>query len=66
MANELQARQYIEGFVSGGRKNNVYKIVVSDSREKKTVYEVRGIAINYSASQLANLGNIEEIIFQWV
>jgi hypothetical protein len=50
--------------VRGGPKNYAYKIVVPDWSEKKTVGKVRGITLNYSASQLAYFESTKEIILQ--
>jgi hypothetical protein len=64
MTNELQPGEYIEEFVRDGPKNYAYKIVVPDSSKKKPVCKVRGITLNYSASQLVNFESIKEIILQ--
>ena len=64
MTNELRPCAYIEEFVSGGPKNYAYKIVNPYSSEKKTVCKVRGITLNYSASQLVNFESIKEMILR--
>jgi len=50
MTKELGPDEYISEFVSGGPRNHAYKIVNAKTSAKKTVYEVRGITLNYTAS----------------
>jgi len=52
MTSELKPREFICEFVSGGPKNYAYKSINSVTGEEKTVCKVRGITLNYSASQL--------------
>jgi hypothetical protein len=58
MNNELRRNEYISEFVSGGPKNYAYKIVNASTSEKKTVCKVRGMTLNYAASQLVNFDSI--------
>ena len=52
MTSELKPGECICEFVSGGSKNYAYKSINSMTGEEKTVCKVRGITLNYSASQL--------------
>ena len=54
ITSELQPDEIISEFVSGGPKNYAYKTLNSVTRAEKTVCKVRGITLNYSASQLVN------------
>ena len=56
--------EFIEKYVSGGPKNYAYKIVNTTTGERKTVCKVRGITLNYNASQLVNLDVIKDVIFK--
>ena len=48
--------------VCAGPKNYAYKTYTSASDESKTVCEVRGIRLNYKASQLVNFEKIKDTI----
>jgi hypothetical protein len=52
---------YICEFVSGGPKNYAYKIRLTDGTFK-TVCKVRGITLNYSASQIVNFDYMKHMI----
>jgi len=54
MTSELKPGEFIFEFVCGGPKNYAYKSINSVTGEEKTVCKVRGITLNYSASQLVN------------
>ena len=54
MTSELKPGESICEFVSGGSKNYAYKSTNSVTGEEKTICKVRGITLNYSASQLVN------------
>jgi len=62
MTSELKPTQFIEVYVSGGPKNYAYKIVDSATGERKTVCKVRGITLNYNASQLVTFEAIKDMI----
>ena len=64
MTSELKSSEFIEEFVSGGPKNYAYKIVNTATDERKTVCKVRGITLNYNASQLVNFDVIRDIILK--
>jgi hypothetical protein len=49
-------------FVSGGPKNYAYKLCNSMTGELKTVFKVRGITLNYNASQLVNFDTIKDLV----
>ena len=61
MKSDLKLGFHIEEFVSGGPKNYASRIVdpVTDNRE--TVYKVRGVTLNYSASQTVNFKVINDL-----
>ena len=61
MTSELKPWEFICEFVSGGPKNYAYKSINSVTGEEKTVCEVRGITLNYSASQLVNFESIKHM-----
>ena len=64
MTSELKPGFHIKEFVSGGPKNYAYRIVgpVTDNRE--TVCKVRGITLNYSASQTVNFDVIKVLVLR--
>ena len=62
MQSELKKGEVIAEVVCAGPKNYAYKTYDSATGESKTVCKVRGITINYSASQLANSENIKDMI----
>ena len=59
MTSELKPNETISMFVSGGPKNYAYKILNSVTGAEKTVCKVRGITLNYRASQLVNFEKIK-------
>ena len=52
MQSELKKDEIIVEVVCAGPKNYAYKMYNSATGESKTVCKVRGITLNYSASQL--------------
>jgi len=66
MTSELKPGEFICELVSGGQKNYAYKSVDSVTGEEKTVCKVRGITLNYSASQLVNFESIRRMILRGV
>ena len=64
MISELKPFEFIEEFVSGGPKNYAYKIVNKMTDERKTICKIRGITLNYNASQLVNFDVIREMILK--
>ncbi|KAJ8909911.1 hypothetical protein NQ315_014918 [Exocentrus adspersus] len=62
MTDELGAGSYITEFVSGGPKNYAYKYFDAKDNEEKVVCKVKGIALNYAASQLVNFDTIKKMI----
>jgi len=66
MTSELKPGEFICKFVSGGPKNYAYKSNNSVTGEEKTVCKVRGITLNYSASQLVNFESIRRMILRGV
>ena len=66
MTSELKPGESVCEFVSGGPKNYAYKSINSMTGEEKTVCKVRGIMLNYSASQLVNFESIRRMILRGV
>jgi len=66
MTSELKPGECICEFVSGGSKNYAYKTINSLTGEEKTVCKVKGITLNYSASQLVNFESIRRTILRGV
>jgi hypothetical protein len=64
MTSELKPGEYISEFVSGGPKNYAYKMCNTVTGVESTVYKVRGITLNYSASQLVNFARIKHMILK--
>jgi len=64
MTSELKPFEFIEEFASGGPKYYAYKIVDTTTGERKTVCKVRGITLNYNASQLVNFDVIKYMILE--
>ena len=62
MTSELEG-EYISEFVSWGPKNYAYKLCNSMNGEVKRVCKVRGITLNYNASQLVHLDTIKDLAF---
>jgi len=48
--------------VCAGPKNYAYRTINSTTGESKTVCRVRGITLNYSASQLVNFAKMKDMI----
>ena len=61
MISELKPGQYIAEFVSDAPKNYAYSVKNGAGRSK-TVCKVRGITLNYTASQLVNFDVIRVMI----
>ncbi|KAJ8913302.1 hypothetical protein NQ315_010969 [Exocentrus adspersus] len=65
MTDELEgygAGSHIKEFVSGGPKNYAYKFFAAKDNEEKGTCKVKGISLNYAASQLVNFDTIKEMI----
>ena len=62
MQSELKKGEIIVEVVCVGPKNYAYKTYNSSTGESKTVCKVRGITLNYSASQLVNFEKIKDMI----
>jgi len=58
MQSELKKGEIIVEVVCAGPKNYAYKTYNSATGESKTVCKVRGITLNYIASQLVNFQKI--------
>ena len=54
MTPELKTDFHLEYFVNGGPKNYAYRIVDHVTANHETACKVRGITLNYSASQAVN------------
>jgi hypothetical protein len=64
MTSELKQGEYIAEFAGAGPKNYAYRTTNPVTGEGKTVCKVRGITLNYSASQLVNFHKIKEMILK--
>ena len=62
MSSELKPEQIVSEFVSGGPKNYASKIVNTVTHEIKLICKVRGLTLNYSASQFVNFNVIRDMI----
>ncbi|XP_018574534.1 uncharacterized protein LOC108913464 [Anoplophora glabripennis] len=62
MTDELEHGSYITEFVSGGPKNYAYKAFSTSDNEEKVVCKVKGISLNYTASQLINFDTIKDMV----
>jgi len=62
MQSELKKGEVIAEVVCAGTKNYAYKTYDSATGESKTVCKLRGITLNYSASQLVNFEKIKDMI----
>jgi len=62
MQSELKKGEVIVEVVCAGSKNYAYKTYTSATAESKTFCKVRGITLNYSASQLVNFEKIKYMI----
>jgi len=62
MQSELKEDKVIVEVVCAGQKNYAYKKYNSTTDESKSVCKVRGITLNYSASQLVNFAKIKDMI----
>jgi hypothetical protein len=64
MTSELKPDVYIAEFAGAGTKNYAYRTMNPATGEGKTVCKVRGITLNYNASQLVNFDKIKEMILK--
>jgi len=62
MQSELKKGEVIVEVVCAGPKNYAYKTYNSTTGESKPVCKVRGITLNYSATQLVNFEKIKDMI----
>ena len=64
MTSELKPGFHVEEFLKGANKNNGYRIVdpVTGNREK--ICKVRGISLNYSASQTVNFDVMNALVLR--
>jgi hypothetical protein len=64
MTSELKPHEYIQEYVAAGPKNYSYKSLNSMNGECKTICKVRGITLNYNASQLVNFDRMKDMILR--
>lgn len=65
MTDELETYgpgSFITEFVSGGPKNYAYKIFSTNNQREEIVCKVKGISLNYAASQLINFQSIKTMV----
>ena len=60
--SELKPYEIVSEFVSAGPKNYAYTILDTRKAVNQTVCKVRGITLNYNASQSVNFGVIKGMI----
>ena len=64
MTSELKPCEYISEFVSGGPKNYAYQMHNTETAAEATVCKMRGITLNYSASQLVKFESMKKLILR--
>ena len=64
VTSELKPCEYISEYVSGGPKNYAYRTHNTETGAQATVCKVRGITLNYSASQLVNFKAMKQLILR--
>ena len=64
MTTELKPCEYISEFVSWGTKNYAYQTHNTETGAEATVCKVRGITLNYNASQLVNFESTKQLILR--
>ena len=62
MQSELKKDEIISEVICAGPKNYAYKTINSTTGASKTVCKVRGITLNYLASQLVNFAKMKDMI----
>lgn len=65
MTDELEKYgydSYITEFVSGGPKNYAYKVFSTKKQTEEVMCKVKGISLNYAASQLINFDSIRNMV----
>jgi hypothetical protein len=62
MTSELKSNKNICGVLCAGPKNYAYRTVNTVTAECKTVCKVRGITLNYQASQMINFAKMKDMI----
>ena len=64
MTSELKPCEYISEFVRGGPMIYAYKTRNTETGAEATVCKVRGITLNYSASQMVKFERLKEMILR--
>jgi hypothetical protein len=64
MTSELKPDVYIAQFAGASPKNYAYRTTNPATGEGKTTCKVRGVTLNYNASQLVNFDKIKEMILK--
>jgi len=64
MTSELKPCEYISEFVSGGPKIYACQTRNTETGAESTVCKVRGITLNYNASQLVNFERLKQMILR--
>jgi hypothetical protein len=62
MTSELKPDENISEFDGAGPNNCAYTTMNHKTGEQKTVCKVRGVTLNYNASQLVNFNQIKKMI----
>ena len=61
MTSELKPSKFAEEFVCGGLKYYAYKVIDTVTDKRKMICKVRGIKLDYNASQLDNFDVIRDM-----
>jgi len=61
MTSELRSSESISEFVSGGPKNNAYRLLDTGDGREKAVCKVRGITLNYNTMKMVNFVVIRDM-----
>jgi hypothetical protein len=62
VTSELAPKSQITEFVSGGPKNYAFKTIVSVTGANNTTCKIRGLTLNFSASQVVNFEKLRNMI----
>jgi len=64
MTSKLKPSEFIEEFVSAGPTNYAYKTVHTPKGERKAVFKIRAITMNYSTTKLVEFEVIKEMVLK--
>ena len=64
MTSEQRPSEFIEEFVNGGLKFYAYMRVNTTKGERKSIFQFRGITLNYNTSLLVNFEVMKDVILE--